>query len=135
MITSREEAKEIIDACWGKTCYRVIPPCDGYSCPYNGGYGGDRCSGKPNSCKAFVKPFIFDEKCSVLGFGETWFDYEPDAQAVADKLNGKEEEGVKELSLDEWQEEHKKVSDRISDVIDRFLFEGELPGGRKNDKL
>lgn len=88
---SREEAKEIIDACWGKICYEVIPKCSELSrgvfssCPYNGGYGIDRCSA--HNCNAYIKRFRFNENSTVAGFGETWFDYKPDAQAVVDKLN------------------------------------------------
>ena len=88
----RKEAFEILQEVWNRTCYEVVPKCSESArgefsqCPYNGGYGTDRCSTR--NCKAYVKQFRFNENNTLAGYGKTWFVDKTLAEKEVARLNG-----------------------------------------------
>lgn len=88
----RKEAFEILQEVWGKNCYEIIPECSELSqgvysnCPYNGGYGIDRCSA--HNCKAHIKVFRFNENNTLAGYNKTWFSNKILAEQEIARLNG-----------------------------------------------
>ena len=53
----------------GSTVYEIVPECEGISCPFNGGYGTDRCKStllnkNYDLCKAYIheRKFSFCDK-------------------------------------------------------------------------
>lgn len=71
----------------GTTVYEVIPPCimTSIMCPYNGGYGSERCKGTSH-CKAYIEEVKYE--VSMYG-NKSIYIHKDRAEKAVERLNGR----------------------------------------------